>query len=385
MGGAGLYVWGGGGTRDARARHAEGARILVWPGADPAPLEREGLDPRAVEDAIGREGEEAVLAAGRGFARVWARLPLVEGASFRDLVAWRGESLLWACEAYLRRATAGPRCAATAERCLRLLDATGPAEVDAGGLAAADTLLLARAAVARGVLFHGETPRARPLPPEPAGPGAAEAPASVFSRLRGARADVAAAPLLAVHDGGPAAALVEALAERGRDEPALATTVVPATELARHESAAAREAAAAAERSLRGTLDRLRGSPGLAASYAHRGVAFAELAALDLEAVLVSHLPGAVRAAERALALLSAAAPGLLVVAIEERDLRRAVSLAAKTAGVPWIAATTADAADERLDGGPQPAGRVTLAAGEAPAEAIARLVAAARDSLGPR
>ena len=43
-------------------------------------------------------GRAAVEAAGRTWARVWARPPLVEGRSFGDLVQWRGESLLWTAE-----------------------------------------------------------------------------------------------------------------------------------------------------------------------------------------------------------------------------------------------------------------------------------------------
>jgi hypothetical protein len=380
LAGPGLYVWGGGGVRAARARRDEGARVVVWPGADPRPLEREGLTVSSVTDAIGRAGEEAVLAAERGFARVWARLPLVEGASFRDLVVWRGESLLWACESYLRRATAGPRCAGAAERCLRLLEATDPCEVDAGGLAPRDALVLARAAVARGVLFHGDVPRPRPLPPERHEADACAAPRSLLARLGAARAaGSSGSPLLVVHDGGPAAPLVDALAARARDDASLAAAVVPLEELPRHETGRARAATAETERELRALLGRLRGTAGLAASYGHRGVGFAELAALDLDAVLLGHLPGAVRTAERALDLLSAARPALLVVGIEERDRRRAIGLAARTAGVPWIALTATDAADERVDGGPQPAARV------ASGEPLAGLLAAARGSLGTR
>jgi hypothetical protein len=385
LAGPGLYVWGGGGLREARARREGGARVVVWPGGDPRLLEGEGLAARSVTDVIGAEGEAAVLAAERGFARVWARLPLVEGASFRDLVPWRGESLLWACESYLLRATAGPRCAAAVERCLRLLEATDPCEVDAGGLAPENALLLARAAVARGVLFHGEAPRGRALAAAAADLPAWASPRSLIDRL-GSRRGSAGAPVLALHDGGPAAPLVAALAARGRDEPSLAVDVVPAEELPRRETADARAGAAAAERALRETLGRLRGTPGLAASYAHRGIGFAELAALDLEAVLLGHLPGAARVAERARGLLADAAARLLVVGIEDRDLRRAVGLAARVAGVPWIAVTTADAAsDERVDGGPQPLARVSAGAEGAVDLPLARLLAAARDSVGPR
>jgi hypothetical protein len=385
LAGPGLYVWGGGGVREARARRDEGALVVGWPGADPRPLARESLTARSVTDVIGREGEEAVLAAERGFARDWARRPLVGGSSFHDLVRWRGESLSWACESYAGRATAGPRCAATAERCLRLLEATDPSEVDAGGLAPPDALLLARAAVARGVLFHGEAPHARPLTPERAAPPAWAEPRSLLGRLASPRA-ATGAPLLAVHDRGPARALVAALAERGREEPAIAVDAVAVEDLPRHETPDARAGVDATLRVLRETLRRLRGTPGLAASYAHRGIGFAELAALDLEALLLGQLPAAVRVAERVRGLLAAARPRLLVVAVEDDDFRRAIGLATRVAGVPWVAVTTgAGGADPHVEGGPQPAARVPAEAAGAPDEPLARLLAAVRDSVGPQ
>jgi len=185
---------------------------------------------RALLDVIGAAGCEAAEAAERGFARVWARLPLAAGCTFRDMVTWREESLLWACESYLRRATAGPRCAGTAEACLRLLETLDPAEVDAGGLAPRDALLLSRAAVARGVLFDGDVGRVRPLPPGRAETSAGGAPRGLIARLgtggAAARASVAGATLLAVHDGGKAAAVLEALLERASAEAGLAAAAV---------------------------------------------------------------------------------------------------------------------------------------------------------------
>ena len=164
--GGGLVVWGGGSPgAGAGARGAGGAAVVVWPGADPSPLERAGVAFRAAEDVLGSEGLAAADAAARTWARVWGRLPLVEGKGFRELVEWRGSSLLWCAEAFLRTETAGPRCARTAELALRLLEATAAFEVDACGLPEADLLLLARAATARGVLFHGPVPTAgHPLP-----------------------------------------------------------------------------------------------------------------------------------------------------------------------------------------------------------------------------
>jgi hypothetical protein len=46
-------------------------------------------------------------------------------------VEWRGASLLWSGEAFLRDETAGPRCARTTEIAMRLLDATELANLDA--------------------------------------------------------------------------------------------------------------------------------------------------------------------------------------------------------------------------------------------------------------
>jgi hypothetical protein len=389
LAGPGLYVWGGGSLRGARERREAGAVVVAWPGSDERALERDGLPARAVRDVIGAAGGEAAEAAERGFARVWARLPLDEGRSFRDLVTWREESLLWACESYLRRATAGPRCAGTAETCLRLLEALDPSEVDAGGLAPPDALLLSRAAVARGVLFHGEVGRVKPLSPGRAETGAGGAPSGLLARLgsanAAARRSVAGQPLLAVHDAGSAAAGLEALLDRALAEAGLASAVVSLEDLPRHETPRARDAVAGAERSFRETLGRLRGTPGLAASYAHRGVGFAELAACDLEAVLLGHLPGAVRVVERALDLLTAARPALVLVSVKDRDLRRAIGLAARAAGVPWASVLAAASADERVDAGPQPVARLAPGTDGGLAEATARLLAAARDSLGPR
>ena len=160
----GLVVWGGGSPAPARERQREGADVVCWPGAPASSLEREGIPFRAVEDVLGPEGLAATDSAARTWARVWGRLPLVDGKSFRELVEWRGASLLWCAEAFLRDETAGPRCARAAEIALRLLEATTPSEVDAPGLAPADALLLARACTARGVLFHGPAPGpGRPL------------------------------------------------------------------------------------------------------------------------------------------------------------------------------------------------------------------------------
>jgi hypothetical protein len=387
--GAGLYVWGGGSLGRARERHAAGATVVAWPGSDVGLLERAGLAPRVAIELIGPEGRAAVVAAERAFARVWARVPLAEGRSFKDLVTWRDESLLWIAEAYLLRSTAGPRCAATVETCLRLLEATDPSEVDASGLAPPERTLLARAATLRGVLFHGDGGRsARPLAPEPA--PIVRGPGGLLSRLgvvgRAERIAGPGASVLAIHDAGTRTVLEGLLDRAGRTPDPAAAAVVALDDLPRYETGRARGALAEAERALRATLDRLRGTPGLLASYAHRGVGFADLTALDLEAVLRGHLPQALRLVEQTFDVVQSVRPTLVLAAVGERDRRRAVGLAAKAAGVPWASVSTDPGhVDDRVDGGPQPLARLGPAQDGDLDGAAAGLRTAVRDSLRAR
>ena len=69
---------------------ARGRRSSAGRAPTVSPLERAGVPFRAVEDLLGPEGLAAADAAARTWARVWGRLPLVDGKSFRELVEWRG-------------------------------------------------------------------------------------------------------------------------------------------------------------------------------------------------------------------------------------------------------------------------------------------------------
>ena len=369
--------------------------MVAWPGAPTASLEREGVPFRTIEDVVGPEGRAAADGAARTWARVWGRLPLADGASFRELVEWRGASLLWSAEAFLRDETAGPRCARTAEIAMCLLDATAPSEVDAPGLPPADALLVGRACTARGVLFHGPAPApGRALP--------VDRPAA-RSGLRRVLADAlapAATPPLpppAAGEGGAEAALLALVAgekERGGLAPllpALAASLwrgivlVTLDELPRWETRRVRRSVAEAEDLLRERLARLQGTPGLAASYAHRGVGFADLAAADLEALLLGHLPSAVRRLEAAAELVASARPSAVLVCVPGPDERRTLVHACSSAGVP-VVALRLDAADGeafRADGGPQPLASLAWAPGQDPAPVLARLREAARGRVG--
>jgi hypothetical protein len=388
--GRGLLLWGAGSLRAARERQADGATLVAWPGSDTAQLQAERVPFRRAEDVLGPPGLDALDAVSRSWARVWARLPLAEGSSFRELVSWRGDSLLWAAEGFLRRATAGPRCARTVELCLRLFDALAPGEVDVSGLAAADTALVARAATARGVLFHGEPGRPRRLLVEtrPSPPG----------RLRGLLGAAQRPPVPAALSGGPGERLllvvlsdsvleagVSTLLDAVAADAWLKPVLLPLGALAQFETPRVRRALDEARQQLRASHTALRGTPALAASYVHRGVGFADLAAGDLEALLCAHLPGAVRRIESAVELLESARPALLLLGVEERDERRALGIAARVAGVPWavlrVSAGEPDDMD-RADFGPQPAATLELGPGHDLATSVARVREAMRGSV---
>ncbi|HEX9189170.1 MAG TPA: hypothetical protein VGB87_18980 [Vicinamibacteria bacterium] len=336
---------------------------MSWPGAPTALLEQEGLAFRPLDAVLGEEGTAAADAAARTWARVWGRLPLADGKSFRELVEWRGASLLWSATAFLLEETAGPRCARTAERALQLLEATGAVEVDAVGLEASDALLLSRACTVRGVLFHGRV--ASPGRPLPVARKAARSGLGRF--LAGALLPGTPPPLPdpaagAGLDGPPVLALVEP----GRDDLLLLLEGVSASlgqpvvavsldELPRWETRRARRAIGEAEALLRGCHRALVGTPGLAASCAHRGVGFADLAGSDLEALALGALVAAARRIEAARELLAAARPSAVLLAVGGRDERRSLVHAASSVGLGVVALRGRGDAD-RADGGPQPA-----------------------------
>ncbi len=391
-------VWGGGSAGPARERQRAGATVVAWPGADTSSLERACVPFRAAEAVLGPEGTAATAAAARTWARVWGRLPLVEGMGFRELVAWRGISLLWCAEEFLRVSTAGPRCARTAELALRLLEATAAVEVDAFGLSDSDALILARASTVHGVLFHGPVPTsARPLPvARPGAPrrtlvgllsealapaGAPPPPALVAGSGRDAP------PLLTLVDDEESRVGLTALSQAISEELWRPVSCATLAELPRWETPRARRASREAAAVLRDRRDRLRGAAGLAASYVHRGVGFADLAAGDLEALVLGHLPAMVRRLEATVELVGAARAPAVLVAVTGRDERRALVLAAGATGAETIALNLGGPAasdSERADGGPRPLAAFDWSPGADPAPVVARLREAVRGRVRP-
>jgi hypothetical protein len=373
---------------------------VAWAGADTAPLEHAGVSFRALADVLRMDGLAAASAAARTWARVWGRLPLVDGQSLRELLEWRGTSLLWTAEVFVRTATAGPTCVRTAETCLRLLEALAPGEVDAAGLAPADALLLARACTARGVLFHGSVPAVgRPLHlsgPVPAGGWARRALRPLLAQARppalpppvAAGGPPGAAPLLVLAAGPEDAATLRPLLETISAGLSLPTVAVPTRELPRWQTRRAARAVAEGETFLRERLARLRGAPGLHESYAHRGVGFADLASRDLEALLLGRLPAAVRLIEATAELLATSRPAAVLVVVPGRDDRRAILAACTRARVSAVALRLSDPEPDdadRADAGPLPMASLGWEPGADATTVVARLREAVHGTVGAR
>lgn len=375
--------------------------MVAWTGAEGAVLGGAGVPFRTVADVIGTEGLASAEAAARTWARVWGRLPVADGRSLRELLEWRGASLWWMAETFVRTVTAGPLCVRTAETCLRLLERLAPVEVDASGLAPAAALLLSRACTARGVLFHGSVPSVgRPLPPS--GPVSGGGP--TVWRALGSLIAPSAPPALPepTTAGGPAAtppllslvgrpedaAALHPLLEAIAKDLQLPTVVVPTRDLTRWRTRRVRRAEAEAEAFLRECLARLRGTPGLNESCTHRGVGFADLAGGDLEALLLGHLPEAVRRLEAAAELIAAARPRAVLLVVASRDDRRALLTACARAGPPALVLRLGVPEPEdvdRADGGPQPLASLAWEPGGDAGAIVARLRGATRGTVEAR
>jgi len=97
------------------------------------------------------EADEAAMA----WTKALGRRPWLDGRSLRELLLWREIPLWWFAELYLYHSTGAPERVRVIETCARLLERERPDEVEAEGLSAEETLLVARTCSALGVLFHG--------------------------------------------------------------------------------------------------------------------------------------------------------------------------------------------------------------------------------------
>jgi hypothetical protein len=347
--GKALILWAEGSCDLAARRAAEGAIVLAVDERAARALEKAGVSHRRTSADHTIDGPDPAV---RTWTRVWGRLPLVDGLSFRELAEWKGVSLWWMGEAFFRTATEAPRCVSVAESFLRLLEAEDPAEVEAVGLSTNDALLLSRACTVKGVLYHGPaSARPRTHPSAWEWQGRREAWGAFLHGLRGGRPSGAPGVVALVVEPGAESGGASALAASFGSE----AQSVSLPDLLACASRPARALAGEGRSRLRDLWRQLRDSPGVHQSFTHRGVGFFDLAGADLAGLLLARLPAAVRLYEAAAEWLRRTRPAALVLVIPSRDDRRTLLAAASAAGVLSIVLRPGNGDEgERADGGPQ-------------------------------
>lgn len=344
------------------------------------------------EDALDDAARDAVDEAAIAWTKEWGRRPLLDGRSFRELLAWKGTSLWWFAELYLHHCTDSPRYVRTIETLHRVLDAERPDEVEAASLPAADRALVARVCRARGILFQGAgrapawprrlrvwrtslesrlntlKTRATALKAALAGPAPVPSAngrdtvlflshAAFWRERRDPQTEQAAAyehyfdrlipevgrdpslrPLV-VAVGPRAAFRRRGALERVRDWARLPGAVEgPYVHVNRYTSGAVVREVVGGTRQVRQAWRALRRSPALLEAFSHRGVSFADLAEPDLAGTLLLQLPWAIRCYEEMTEVLAAVRPRVVCLYAESSGWGRAALAACRAKGVPTVA-----------------------------------------------
>ena len=382
-----LLVWGDGGIEFARARHEEGASILLWNGERSPAFDAAGIPYRSAS-VLTAGAQDAIDEAAMAWTKLWGRRPLLDGRGFRELFAWKGVSLWWFAELYLHHSTGSAGRVRAIESMHRILEAEAPEEVETVGLSAEDTILLERTCTARGILFHGPT--------RIGGSGGARAVAAVVRQARVNAAKAAVTALKARIAGAPPApspadrprvlflshaAFWRARAE-GSDEveyehyfdrviPAAGAAGMEASVVAvgpreafrrrgirgrigdwlrlgspddpyvhvnRYSNARVHREVRRATAMIREGWQKLRRSPALAEAFSHRGVAFADLSEADLASTMLLQLPWAVRCYEEMASALASVRPSVVCLYAESSGWGRAAVAACRAASVPTVA-----------------------------------------------
>ncbi len=340
----------------------------------------------AEERAAARDAaDEAAMAWTKSVGRrVWR-----DGRTLRDLLVWRDLPLWWFAELYLYHSTDAPGRVRVIETCARILERERPDEVEAAGLDAEETLLLARTCSALGVLFQGR-------PPLPRAPGAWRA--SWRSRLNTAKTIVTT--LKAMLAGRPAAlapepgartvlflshaafwkervdpdtgepqayehyfdrilpelqrepgwqAAVLALGPRApfrrrgrgeqvRDWLSLGAGAGPYLHVNRLAGGRVLRETWQGTRAVRALWRELRRSAARPEAFSHRGAPFSDLSHADLAGTLLLQLPWAVRSVAEMREALDFFRPAAVGLYAESSGWGRAALLACRAAGVPTVA-----------------------------------------------
>jgi len=375
--------------RQAAEAVLPGARILAWDEAAAQALASARVPCETIEGLLGPKARVETEAAAIAWTKSFGKRPLLEGRSFRELIAWKGVALFYFAELYLYHSTAAPGLVRAIELFHRVLEKTVPREVEAVGLDPAEALLLQRTCTAHGVLFHGD--------PRPAGSRIAVFRTSLESRWNNAKAALAALkgalsgrPQRPLQDGRRIVLFLTHAAfwKSRRDdssggereyehyfdsllpavaaEPQLRPFVLAVGPRSAFRRRSARDRLGewlrlhpeagpyvhanrfttwrvAAEtlratRQVRALWRSLRRSPAAHEAFTHRGVTFFDLAQRDLAGTLLLQLPWAVRSYEEMAAALRATHPALVLLYAESSGWGRAAVAACRAHGVPSLA-----------------------------------------------
>ncbi len=375
--------------REAAEAVLPGARTLAWDEAAAQALSSARVPCDTVQGLLGPAARTEAEDAATPWTKAFGRRPLLEGRSFRELISWKGVALFYFAELYLHHSTASPGHVRSIELFHRVLEKTAPREVEAAGLGPAETLLLQRTCMARGVLFHGD--------PKPAGSALAVLRVSMESRWNNLKTALSA--FKGAFAGGPPGppevgrrtvlflshaafwrsrrdaasgeereyehyfdTLLPAVAADERLEPFVLAVgpraafrrrgsrdrlaewlrfqpqVAPYVHVNRFTSWGVAAEVLRATRQVRALWRSLRRSPAAHEAFSHRGVAFFDLAQRDLAATLLLQLPWAVRSYEEMRAALQATRPALVLLYAESSGWGRAAVAACRAHGVPTLA-----------------------------------------------
>jgi hypothetical protein len=383
-----VVFWGSGPLDDARQHLARGATLLAWTDEAAETLAGAGLPHRAASAELSLADQDRIDEAAITWTKEWGRRPLVDGRSFCELYSWKGVSLWWFAELYLHHSTRSPGYVRLIETFTHLLTRLEAEEVEACGLPAEETLLLARTCTARAVLFAEHPPvklgvhnrvrsilaqsrrdalkvtasavkaaaAGRPAPPLADGSrtvlflshaafwrerqreGVPELYEHYFDRVLPAveQADGLRTFVLAV--GPRAAHRRRPLGARLRDWIRLRPEAGPYVHVNRYVNRGVVKADRAIRKEMRQAFKSLRRTPAVREAFTHVRVAFDDLAEPDLAATLLLQVPWAVRSYEEMAEALREVRPAAVCLYAESSGWGRATVAAARAAGIPTVA-----------------------------------------------
>lgn len=336
-----LVFWGDGPLARARARAAEGVRVLLWG-------QRSALPPDALLPTadFGPAEESRIEEATRNWVDRLAEQPSGPGRPFRDLFAWEQAPLFpQARRFFISAESIAGRCVRLIEAFRVVLEKELPDEVEAFGLLEDEVRLLERSCTARGVLFQGGTKscvaRAGQGLRGGSRPGLADRVRALRSALPAAKPKLPGRAVVFVRPEEPSenAQALERLRRVAAEELAMRVVALggeegPAPEVFLDE--AGRQAVRQVEAALEKLCRELGDTPSVAAAFVHDDVRFADLAAAsDLEALLLERLPRAVRRAEGVRSVLRQVAPPAMC-ALREDTLAHAAARVQGVLAVPF-------------------------------------------------